>query len=76
MVTEPYFTTLLLEAFPEAEVSVALNGGHVDIQVISSLFEGLRPVSRQQKVYAPLSGLIADGTLHAVNIKPGTPAES
>ena len=74
--TEQELTTLLLKAFPDAEVSVALDGGHVDIRVISSLFEGLRPVSRQQKVYAPLSGLIADGTLHAVNIKTGTPAES
>ena len=34
------------------------------------------PVARQQKVYAPLSGLIADGTLHAVNIKAHTPGGS
>jgi acid stress-induced BolA-like protein IbaG/YrbA len=45
----------------------------VDITVISAEFEGLRPVARQQRVYAPLSGLIADGTLHAVNISAQTP---
>ena len=50
-----------------------MNGGHVDIAIESAEFEGLRPVARQQKVYAPLSGLIADGTLHAVNIKANTP---
>jgi len=75
-VTEQELTALLLEAFPDSEVSVSLNGGHVDIHIISSAFEGLRPVSRQQKVYAPLSGLIADGTLHAVNIRTGTPASA
>lgn len=74
--TEQELTALLVEAFPESDVSVSLDGGHVDIHIISSLFEGLRPVSRQQKVYAPLAGLIADGTLHAVNIKTGTPAST
>ena len=57
--TESELTQLLSEAFPGAQVSVAL--------------EGLRPVARQQRVYAPLSGLIADGTLHAVNITAQTP---
>jgi acid stress-induced BolA-like protein IbaG/YrbA len=72
-VTESELTQLLSEAFPGAQVSVALQGGHVDITVISAEFEGMRPVSRQQRVYAPLSGLIADGTLHAVNISAKTP---
>ncbi|MDA9710836.1 BolA/IbaG family iron-sulfur metabolism protein [Luminiphilus sp.] len=64
---------LLRHAFPDAQVSVALNGGHADISVTSSVFEGLRPVARQQRVYAPLASLIADGTLHAVNISAQTP---
>ena len=66
--TESELTQLLSEAFPGAQVSVLLEGGHVDIRIISAEFEGLGPVARQQRVYAPLSGLIADGTLHAVNI--------
>jgi acid stress-induced BolA-like protein IbaG/YrbA len=33
----------------------------------------MRPVARQQRVYAPLANLIADGTLHAVNISALTP---
>lgn len=64
---------LLQQAFPDAQVSVSLSGGHVDISVTSSVFEGLRPVARQQRVYAPLASLIADGTLHAVNISAQTP---
>ena len=71
--TESELTQLLSKAFPGAQVSVALKGGHVDITVISAEFEGLRPVARQRRVYAPLTGLIADGTLHAVNIIAQTP---
>ena len=71
--TEADLVQLLTKAFPEAHVSVALEGGHVDITVISAEFEGLRPVARQQSVYAPLAALIADGTLHAVNISAQTP---
>ena len=71
--TESELTQLLSAAFPGAQVSVTLEGGHVHITVISAEFEGMRPVARQQRVYAPLSGLIADGTLHAVNISAQTP---
>ncbi|MDB2642823.1 BolA/IbaG family iron-sulfur metabolism protein [Luminiphilus sp.] len=71
--TEQKLIELILAAFPGAEVSVALNGGHVDITVISADFAGMRPVARQQRVYAPLAALIADGTLHAVNISAVTP---
>lgn len=71
--TEQKLIELILAAFPGAEVSVVLNGGHVDITVISADFAGMRPVARQQRVYAPLAALIADGTLHAVNISAVTP---
>ena len=71
--TESELTQLLSEALPGAQVSVRLESGHVDITVVSAEFKGLRPVARQQRVYAPLSGLIADGTLHAVNISAQTP---
>ncbi len=71
--TEQELTGLLQAAFPGAEIAVALDGGHVDITVISADFEGLRPVACQQRVYEPLSALIADGTLHAVQISARTP---
>ena len=37
---------------------------------------GLRPVRRQQLVYAAVNDLIRDGSLHAINIKALTPAEA
>ena len=71
--TEQDLINLLQASFPDAEISVSLDGSHVDITVVAAEFEGLRPVARQQRVYAPLATLIADGTLHAVNITGQTP---
>ena len=71
--TEQDLINLLEASFPDAEISVSLDGSHVAITVVASEFEGLRPVARQQRVYAPLATFIADGTLHAVNITAQTP---
>ena len=63
----------LLEAHLEnCRVSVQGEGSHYDIQVIGDIFEGLRPVAKQQLVYGALSEQIADGSIHAVNIKTFT----
>jgi acid stress-induced BolA-like protein IbaG/YrbA len=66
---------LLLANLADCEVSVGGDGRHFDITVISSLFDGLRPVQRQQKVYAVLQDQISAGTIHAVNMKTLTPDE-
>ena len=71
--TEQDLINLLRASFPDAEISVSLDGSHVEITVVAAEFEGLRPVARQQRVYAPLAVLIADGTLHAVNITAQAP---
>ncbi len=64
---------LLLEAHLEdCRVSVQGEGSHYDIQVVGDIFEGLRPVAKQQLVYGALSEQIADGSIHAVNIKTFT----
>lgn len=62
-------------AFPGADVTVELVGGHYTVTVVSDAFEGKRPVARQQQVYAPLAEVIAAGTIHAVNIRALTPTE-
>lgn len=67
---------LITSAFPDATVSVELSGGHCNLEVISSSFEGLRAVARQQRVYVPLTEVISSGALHAVNISAKTPAEA
>ncbi len=66
---------LLTAALPDCQVSVAGDGRHFDISVVGELFSGLRPVQRQQKVYAVLSDEIASGDIHAVNMKTYTPEE-
>ena len=63
----------LKSEFPGASIDVQLDGSHCQVTVISDVFEGLRPVARQQRVYAPLGDFIRSGALHAVNIIAKTP---
>ena len=57
------------------DVKVETDGYYVTVHVVSDVFEGMRPVKRQQTVYGAFSDLIADGSLHAVNINAKTPSE-
>ncbi len=66
---------LLVQEFTECEVTVSGEGNHYDILIVGEVFAGLRAVKKQQMVYAVLRGLIADGSMHAVNIRTYTPAE-
>ena len=66
---------LLQTHMDECEFDVQGEGSHYDITAIGAVFEGLRPVKKQQLVYAALSDNIADGSIHAVNIRTFTPAE-
>lgn len=67
--------TLLQEHLQDCEVYVQGEGSNYEIEAIGAVFEGLRPVKKQQLVYAALSAHIADGSIHAVNIRTFTPAE-
>lgn len=66
---------LLLAGLADCDVTVESDGSHFNVLVVGDLFEGLRPVQRQQKVYAVLQAQIAEGTIHAVNMKTFTPDE-
>ncbi len=66
---------LLDSGLEQCEVEVAVEGSHFDILVIGEVFADLRPVQKQQLVYGVLSEQIADGSIHAVNIRTFTPAE-
>ena len=66
---------LLRTKLAGCEVEVAGEGNHYNVTVIGDIFADLRPVKKQQLVYAVLNDLIADGSMHAVNIKTYTPAE-
>lgn len=66
---------LLQAAFPQAEVHVTGQAGKFDLRIVDAQFEGLRPVARQQAVYAPINEQIASGVVHAVTIRAMTPEE-
>lgn len=66
---------LLQTHLPGCEFQVQGEGSHYDIIAVGDVFEGQRPVKKQQIVYAALSEHIADGSIHAVNIRTFTPAE-
>jgi len=66
---------LLRGQLDNCEIAVNGEGANYDITVIGDVFEGLRPVKKQQLVYAALSEHIASGDIHAVNIRTFTPAQ-
>lgn len=63
-------------AIPGAQIEVTTDGYYYTVIAVSEAFEGKRAVQRQQMVYAGLNDLIADGSLHAVNIETHTPEEN
>jgi BolA protein len=52
----------------------AAGGGHYQVTIVSSRFEGQSRVVRHRMVYAALEGLIS-GQIHALAITAWTPAE-
>lgn len=67
---------LIQAGIPDAEVTVSGGDGKFEATVVSNAFEGLMPVKRHQLVYATVREQIADGSLHALTIRPLTPEES
>ena len=66
----------LLEAgIPDAEILVEGTGGKYTVTVVTDRFEGMRPVAKQQLVYAPLNPHIATGEIHAVTMRTLTKEE-
>jgi acid stress-induced BolA-like protein IbaG/YrbA len=66
---------LLQNHLDDCEFHVQGEGNHYDIIAIGEVFEGLRPVQKQQLVYGALNECIADGSVHAVNIRTYTPQQ-
>ncbi|MCB1706023.1 MAG: BolA family transcriptional regulator [Halioglobus sp.] len=64
---------LLENHLPECEFHVQGEGSNYNITAVGDVFDGLRPVKKQQLVYAALTANIADGSIHAVNIRTFTP---
>lgn len=61
----------------DSTVQIEVSGADCNFttRVISTAFDGLRPVQRQQKVLGAFSDVLADGRLHALTIEAFTPSE-
>lgn len=67
--------TLLQQGLDGCDITVSGDGSHFDLTVVGDIFAGLRPLAKQQMVYAVLNEHIASGAIHAVNMKLYTPEE-
>lgn len=63
------------QAIVPSEVTAMGDASRMEVVVVSSAFEGVSRVRKQQLVYAAIAELIRDGALHAVTIRAYTPAE-
>ena len=61
--------SILEQQLTDCDIKVEVDGSHVNIIVIGDVFQGKRPVQRQQIVYGALQEQIASGVIHAVNMK-------
>lgn len=68
--------TRLVEQFPDCEIEASAEGNHCHVRIVGEVFSGLRPVQRQQRVYAALNEWIADGSVHAVHMALQTKTEA
>ena len=55
-------------------LAVSGDGQHFEAVIVASVFEGLRPIQRHQKVYAVLGDRMRE-EIHALSMKTLTPAE-
>jgi stress-induced morphogen len=76
-ITSDEIRTLILQALPGAEVSVADTtgtGDHYAATVVSAAFAGKGPVDRHRLIYAALGDAMR-GPIHALALETETPEE-
>lgn len=74
--TLPELQTLLLEAFPGADIRIddlAGDGDHYAATIVAEAFRGKSRVQQHQMVYAALKGKMG-GELHALALQTGVPS--
>lgn len=67
---------LLESSIPNSIVIAEGEGCNFQVSVISTAFEGLSTVKRQQLVYSHLQDAISSGAIHAVTMKTLTPEQN
>ncbi len=73
--TADQIETMIAAGLPCEHVHVEGDGRHWYATVVTSAFDGLRPIQRHQKVYATLGNTMANDEVHALSMKTFTPTE-
>lgn len=67
--------SLITAGLPCDHITVEGDGRHWFATIVSSAFEGMRPIARHQRVYATLGERMKTDEVHALSMKTLTPAE-
>lgn len=67
----------ILQALEDPDASIEIDGADCNFtaRVVSQVFDGLRPVQRQQRILAAFSESLASGELHALTVEAFTTME-
>ena len=76
MITKEKVISLIKKKLPDSEVTVEnLKGNdHLQVTVISSMFDGLSLVKQHQLVYSALKEELASEAIHALALKTESPS--
>ena len=66
---------IIAAGLPCEHIALEGDGRHWYATIVSSEFEGQRPIRRHQKVYATLGAKMHTDEVHALSMKTFTPAE-
>lgn len=78
MVRPAEVEAMIKAQLPDAQIQLKdMTGGgdHYEAIVVSSAFEGKRPVQQHQLVYAAVQEAMASNAIHALGLKTYTPEE-
>ncbi|TFY99621.1 BolA family protein [Ramlibacter rhizophilus] len=67
--------SIIAAGLPCDHLEVEGDGRHWSAVIVSSEFEGRRPIQRHQRVYATLGARMHTDEVHALSMKTFTPAE-
>ena len=75
MVTPADIQGYIAQGLPCEHLAVDGDGAHFEAVIVSSVFEGLSRIQRQQAVYKALGGRMESGEIHALSMRTLTPEE-
>lgn len=73
--THEELQAIIVSSLPCEHIDLSGDGRHWYVTLVSTAFEGQRPIQRHQRVYATLGGRMQNDEVHALSIKAYTPAE-